>query len=147
MLLLHLWILWVRNLERTQWGQLLSVSQSLSEALLGSLQRLKAARWPRTKTMERHARWDYLWLSLMTLTPHLGLLARMDTRGCLGFLTAWWLGSKRIKKKLCSFNDLALGVTSCDLGHHYKPSQIQLEGTWAPPCHRSCAKSYIRRSS
>lgn len=111
MFLLYLWILWVRNLDRTQQGQLVSVPQS-QRPYLGTHKDWGWLRGQGLKTIESLAHWhvgDECWLSVETSIPHLVLLARTYIWGLLGFLTAWRLGSKRITRKL--FNDLASEVT------------------------------------
>lgn len=87
-LLLYLWILWVRNLERTQRGQLVSVLQSL-RPYLGTLKDWgwfngwgqKASKGSLTLNVG-----DECWPSAGTSTPHLGLLARTYICGHFGFL-------------------------------------------------------------
>lgn len=73
-------ILWVRNLDRTQWEQLVS-------AQLGRLSRLLVAQWLGPLTEDLSLTWAG------TAQPQ-RLLARASHLGCpchLGFLTAWQL--------------------------------------------------------
>lgn len=124
-------------------GESLSPSHEVW-ALVEQTRRLRATWWPRARVFSRLARS----VTRLVVDARCELLNRgygpdHFLCGCLSFLTAWWLGSKRTKRKLCSLYEPAREATWWNLYHDHKPCQARLEGHRPHPSTGGTPTSYI----